>query len=123
MDQAQRQQFVSSYTKVLTTAWTDETFLGRLRSDPKSVLGEFSLGVPASATVNILTEAGGEPNLDQAVAIWEEGQSSGVYRLCVPPEPPQAAEELSGRLDADGKLIAADTSACCCCSSPCCCCT
>ena len=123
MDQAQRQQFVRSYTGVLTTAWTDENFVQRLRSNPKAVLSEFNLEVPASATVDIQTEAGGEPNLDQAVAIWEEGQSSHVYRLYVAPEPPQAAEELSGKLDADGKFRVADTSACCCCTSPCCCCT
>jgi hypothetical protein len=124
MDAEQRQQFVRSYTKVLATAWTDEGFIGRLRSDPKAVLGEFGLDTPAGATVDIRTDSEGEPNLDQAVTIWEEGASSHVYRLYVPPEPPgtlrgglteNQLENMSGGSVAD--------SCCCCCSSPCCCCT
>lgn len=118
---AERKQFVSSYTKLLTTAWTNDDFIERLRSDPKSVLGEFNLEVPAGASVDIRSESEGEPNLDRAVSIWEEGQSSGVFRLYVPNEPQYESSELSeSDLEA---VVGGGTSACCCCSSPCCCCT
>ena len=121
MDPAGRKQFISSYTKVLTTAWTNEQYASRLQSEPKVVLAEAGLEVPESATLQILTESGGDPNIDQAVDLWEEGSTSGTYKLYVPPEPQYETGELD---EADLEaVVGGGTSACCCCSSPCCCCT
>lgn len=116
-----RSSFVKSYTKILTNAWSDDTFKQRLNSDPKSVLGEYGLDVPASASVSIVSTTAGEGNLDDQVKIWEEGESSGSYTLYVPDVPQVEPGELS-EAELDSVSGAGDTDYCCCCS-PCCTCT
>jgi hypothetical protein len=118
MDSAARSEFVASYTKLLTNAWSDEDFATRLKSDPKSVLGEVGLEVPDTATVAIRSE-GGEGTLDDQVAIWEEGETTGTYVLYVPDVPKVETTELS---EAELAGVAGGTDYCCCCS-PCCTCT
>jgi hypothetical protein len=115
-----RSTFVKSYTKILTNAWSDDTFKQRLHDDPKSVLGEYGLDVPASATVNIVSSTAGEGNLDDQVSIWEQGENTGTYTLYVPDVPQVEAGELS-EAELDTVSGAGDTYCCCC--SPCCTCT
>jgi hypothetical protein len=118
MDAAARSQFVGNYTKLLTHAWSDEGFAGRLRSDPKQVLDEVGLTVPASATVEIL-DTQGEGSLDEQVALWEQGIASGDIKLYVPKVPQVETAELS---ESELEGVAGGDTYCCCCS-PCCTCT
>jgi hypothetical protein len=114
-----RQEFVKSYTKILTSAWSDEDFSRRLNEDPAAVLNENGLEVPAGATVEIVSSTGGEGDLDDQVKIWEEGLASGSLKLYVPEMPQVEPGELS---DAELEGVAGGTDYCCCCS-PCCTCT
>jgi hypothetical protein len=115
-----RSTFVKGYTKILTNAWSDDTFKQRLQSDPKSVLGEYGLDVPASATVDIVMGTQGEGSLDDQVSIWEQGENTGSYTLYVP-EVPQVEEGELSEAELDSVSGAGDEYCCCCC--PCCTCT
>ena len=119
MDPAARSQFVGNYTKLLTHAWSDEDFAGRLRSEPKQVLDEVGFTVPSSASVEIL-DSQGEGSLDKQVALWEQGIASGEIKLYVPKVPQVETAELS-ESELEG-VAGGDTTYCCCCS-PCCTCT
>ncbi len=121
MDAAERKKFVANYTKLLTAAWTEDGLAARLKSDPKSVLTEFNFDIPADAKIEIKSSSDGDGNLDHAIQIWEEGASTGVYKLYVTEEPQYDAGELS-ESDLESVVGGASVSACCCCS-PCCTCT
>lgn len=129
MDPRDRAAFVRSYTKVLTAAWSDDEYAARLENDPRSALAEHGLELPAGATVRIVRNLGGEPDLDSQVELWESGAETNSYELRVPNSPQIELRELS---EADLESVAGggldspqnpdDTTYCCCCS-PCCCCT
>ena len=113
-----RSTFVKGYTKILTNAWSDESFAEQLRQNPKPVLAEYGLAVPGDATVDVVSSQSSEGSVDDQVRIWEEGASSGHYTLYVPTVPQVEAGELS---DAELESVAGagDVSICCCCC-PCC---
>src|SRR5579885_3583878 len=113
-----RQAFVKGYTKILTNAWSDDTFKRELQDDPHSVLAEYGLSVPASATVDIVTTVAGEGSLDDQVQIWEQGESTGTDTLYVPDVPQVESGELS-EAELDTVSGAGDVTVCCCCT-PCC---
>jgi hypothetical protein len=117
----QREEFVTNYAKLLTSAWTDESFANRLTSDPQAVLSESGLPVSSTATVDIIRETSGEGDLDEQVRLWEQGESTGHYKLYVPKTPQIEEGELSDA-ELEGVAGAGDTSVTvCCCCSPCCC--
>ena len=113
-----KSSFVKSYTKILTNAWSDESFAQQLKSDPKSVLAEYGLDVPADATVDVVSSQGTDGSVDDQVRIWEEGESSGHYTLYVPSVPQVEAGEMS-EAELEGVAGAGDVTVCCCCC-PCC---
>lgn len=117
MDTKERAAFVSSYTKVLTTAWSSEDFAARLEADPKPLLAEAGLRVPADARVQIVREVGGEPSLESQIALWEQGMSSHVYELHVPDVPQLDTQELS---ESDLMAVSGGDTYYCCCCCPCC---
>jgi hypothetical protein len=119
MDEAQRADFVSGYTKILTNAWSDEAFRARLTSEPREALAENGLSVPASADVKIVTGVAGEPSLEDQVERWAKGETSGEYELFVPDQPQIDTSELS-ESELEG-VAGGDTYCCSCC--PCCTCT
>lgn len=117
----QREEFVSNYAKVLTNAWSDEAFAQRLSSNPQAVLTENGLPVAADADVEIIRNTQGEGDLDEQVRLWEQGESTGHYKLYVPATPQIEEGELS-EAELEGVAGAGDTSVTvCCCCSPCCC--
>jgi hypothetical protein len=117
----QREEFVANYAKLLTNAWSDESFANRLTSDPNAVLAESGLPVSSTATVDIVRQTSGEGDLDEQVRLWEQGESSGHYTLYVPATPQIEEGELS-EAELEGVAGAGDTSVTiCCCCSPCCC--
>jgi len=119
MEPRERSAFVSAYTKVLTAAWSDDGYVGRLEENPRTALAEQGLELPANATVRIVRAIGGDPDLEAQVALWNAGKETGVYELRVPSSPQIEDRELS---EADLEAVAGGDSYCCCCS-PCCCCT
>jgi hypothetical protein len=117
----QREEFVSNYAKLLTHAWSDESFADQLQANPQQVLSENGLSVPADANVQIIRDTQGEGDLDEQVRLWEQGESSGQYKLYVPRTPQVEEGELS-EAELEGVAGAGDTSVTiCCCCSPCCC--
>lgn len=121
MDATERQEFVKGYTKILTNAWSDDSFADQLNANPKQVLSEYGLEVPAGASVEIVSSTAGDGNLDEQVEIWEKGEESGTYKLYVPEVPQVESGELS-EAELDAVSGAGDVTVCCCCS-PCCTCT
>ena len=120
MDATARAQFVRSYTKLLTGAWSDEAFASRLQANPGDVLAESGFDLPAGADVEIVRSTGGAGDLDEQVKLWEAGNTSGHYVLYVPEVPQIETAELDeSELDA---VAGGDDTYCCCCS-PCCTCT
>ena len=113
-----RSTFVRGYTKILTNAWSDESFMERLKSNPKEVVGEYGLETNGG-NVEIVTQTSGEGNLDDQVRLWEEGATSGTYTLYVPEVPQIETQELS---ESELEGVAGGDDYCCCCS-PCCTCT
>ncbi|MEU4895827.1 hypothetical protein AB0B12_22045 [Streptomyces sp. NPDC044780] len=120
MEPRERSAFVSSYTKVLTAAWSNDEYVTRLETDPRAALAEQGLELPANASVRIVRNIGGDPDLEAQVALWEAGKTSGVYELRVPSSPQIEDRELS---EADLEAVAGGDNTYCCCCSPCCCCT
>lgn len=131
MTEVDKQDFVNAYTKVLVTSWSSEEYHDRLKEDPRAALAEMGLTVPEGASLEVITtvpedaaEDGGNGHLDRQLAQWEEGASTGNYRIYVPDTPRiDTAElnmsELEGVAGGDG---AGDCGiGCCCC--PCSCCT
>jgi hypothetical protein len=119
MEPRERAAFVSAYTKILTAAWSNEAYAGRLISDPTTALVEHGLKIPAGATVRIIREVAGEPDLEAQVRMWENGKKSGNYQVLVPTTPQIDTRELS---EADLEAVSGGNTYCCCCS-PCCSCT
>lgn len=119
MDEAQRAEFVSGYTKILTNAWSDDDFRARLSSEPREALAENGLTVPADADVKIVSGVAGAPSLEDQVELWAKGETSGEYELYVPDEPQVKTSELS---ESELEAVAGGDSYCCCCC-PCCTCT
>jgi len=119
MEPRERAAFVSAYTKVLTAAWSNEAYAASLTASPRTALAEKGLNVPAGATVTVIRETAGDPDLEAQVRIWENGKASGNYQLMVPSTPQIETRELS---EADLEAVSGGDSYCCCCS-PCCSCT
>jgi hypothetical protein len=119
MEPRERSAFVSAYTKVLTAAWSNDAYVAQLESNPRSALAEQGLELPANATVRIVREVGGDPDLEAQVDLWASGKTTGVYELRVPSSPQIEDRELS---EADLEAVSGGTDYCCCCS-PCCTCT
>jgi hypothetical protein len=119
MEPRERSAFVSAYTKVLTAAWSSDDYVAQLERNPRSALAEQGLELPADATVRIVREVGGDPDLEAQVSLWGAGKSTGVYELRVPSSPQIEDRELS---EADLEAVSGGDSYCCCCS-PCCTCT
>lgn len=119
MEPRERAAFVSAYTKVLTSAWSSDRYAAWLSSAPSAALAEKGLEVPAGATVTIIRETVGDPDLETQIRMWENGKTSGQYLLLVPSTPQIETRELS---ESDLEAVSGGDNYCCSCS-PCCSCT
>jgi hypothetical protein len=119
MTPEERDAFVRSYTEILTNTWSDESYENRLLDNPREVLQEAGLSVPANATIQIIRNIAGTGTLDDQVKLWEDGQTSGTFELYVPNTTQTAKVDVS---ETDLEAVAGGGDACCCCC-PCCTCT
>lgn len=125
LNEAQKNEFIDAYTKVLLTSWSSDEYSQRLDSDPRAALAEAGLQLPEDAKVTITRSAaettGDEETqrsrLDNQVALYEKGQQTGVYEFHLPATPQIDTSELE---DAELEGVSGGVFACCCC--PCCCC-
>ena len=105
------EEFRRAYTKVLTTAWEDEGYRGRLTSDTAAALAEAGLEIPAGATVTVKEGSGDQSDtgLDNQHKLWEAG---GEISLYVPTSRPrlQLGDEALESVAGGGDTY------CCCCS-------
>jgi hypothetical protein len=123
LSEQDRADFVGGYTRAVINAWSNEEFAAKLESDPKVALAEAGIEIPAGATVQVDRSdpppgKESESNIEQQVALFEQGQAGGSYVFLIPSTPQIETEELSEQ-DLAG-VSGGDTSCCCC---PCCCCT
>lgn len=121
MESQERAEFVNSFTKLLTKAWSDDQFAAKLDNNPKEAAAEVGLTVPAQGEVVIVRDFEGEysddhnARIDAQIALWETGKDTGRYELHVPRTPQIDTAELS-----ESELEGVAGGYCCCC--PCCCC-
>ena len=98
MDTQERTDFITGYTKLLLATWSDESLGDRLVADPKAVLAQFGLRVPASASVTLVRQIPpehGDPDVDFQVRLWEQGLQSGQFEMHIPETPQIDMTELS----------------------------
>jgi|SRR5690625_192197 len=123
MADAAREEFVSSYTTLVTRAWSDEDFARQLEERPREAAAEAGLTTPQGSEVVVLREFPEEPGaderakLDNQFALWNIGHQTGRFELHVPSTPALDTSELS---EDELENVAGGVVACCCC--PCCCC-
>lgn len=115
-----RSTFLAAYTRVLTNAWSSSDYAERLLSDPRSVLNEAGLVVPADASIEVTREIGGDANLDAQIDLWEKGYETHAFVLHVPESPMIDTSELS---EGDLAAVSGGSTYYCCCCCPCCSCT
>src|SRR4051812_43145437 len=95
MTREERSKFINGYSKVLTSAWADEKFMSRLKSDPGAVLKEAGVAIPAGVKINLKTDKAGDGGLDDQIKLYEDGLKSGAVDIYVPSQPQMADGELS----------------------------
>ena len=89
----------SGYSQLVARTWADPGFRQKLLSDPRSVLPEFGINVPAGVDIRIV-----------------ENNDKVVY-FTLPPKPSEELDEeqLAGVAGGGNVSVAA-----CCCCCPCC---
>jgi hypothetical protein len=109
-------EFRKGYTKLLTSVWEDESFIGKLSEDTNAILAGVGLPVPSGATVTIVDPTGSDvqAGLAEQFSLWSAG---GEITLYVPSG--KVAIELGD--EALGSVAGGGDACCCCC--PCCTCT
>lgn len=121
LSEQDRADFVGGYTRAVINAWSNEEFAATLESDAKAALAEVGIAIPDGATVQVdrsdpSPEEESSRNIEQQVALYEQGQATGKYVFRIPSSPQVETEELS-----EQDLAGVSGGGCCCC--PCCCCT
>lgn len=124
MSDAEKQEFVNAYTKVLVTSWSSEEYRDRLNTEPIEALAEAGLEVPEGASVAVVTsipeeaDPSGKGHLDRQIAQWEAGEESQAYTIYVPDTPRIDMSDID--MDDLESVAGGDVNCCCC---PCSCCT
>jgi hypothetical protein len=117
MTREERSKFISGYSKALTTAWADDKYMSRLKSDPTGVLKEAGVPLPAGVKVNLKTNLS-DGGLDDQIKLFEDGLKKGSVDIYVPAQPQMGDGELS---DQQLESIAGGGDCCCCCTPSCSC--
>lgn len=120
LDVQQRTEFVNAYTRALINTWSSEEYAAKLGSDPRTALAEAGLELPVGAQINVvrtIPEGREEGNLEEQVALYEQGLTTKIFEFHIPETPQIDIAELN---EGDLASVAAGGNSCCC---PCCCCT
>jgi hypothetical protein len=113
-----RAVFIAAYSKLVAEVWSDPTAEAALLSDPRALLSEHGLDLPASVEVVVVRDvADAEPNLDAQVKAWLDAPELGTFTLFVPALDPVDEAELNEN-ELDRIVGGLDTTCACCC--PCC---
>lgn len=123
--EAERQNFIRTYTRLLVSSWSDDLYLQRLIASPHDVLAQEGLEIPASVTIRIeravvplmeMDTPGAA--LDTQVQLWLKSSERGELVLYVPDAPVITTEALDATdlagVSGGGAVL------CCCCPCSCC---
>lgn len=113
-----RAMFIAAYSRLVAEVWADPAVERELDENPRALLNQHGLVVPASVEINLVREdTDAEPDVDVQVRAWEEAEEKGVLTLFVPRIEPIA----SGELDEDelDRVVGGIDATCACCC-PCC---
>jgi len=89
--------FKDIYIRLLVRAWSDDAYRQVVLTAPHQSLTEVGFDLPADATVRIEENSFSEyeePSLDRAAEVWNEGYTTGVFRLSLPASSPVDLVEL-----------------------------
>ena len=87
-------EFASRYTRMLTRAWSNDEFSRRLEKDPRGVLAENGLEIPAHAVLEIVWEGDVSLGLGPQFDLWQQGYSTRRFILHLPLLPRTGIDEL-----------------------------
>lgn len=88
-------EFADLYTRVLTRVWSNEEFCRRFQDDPRVVLAENGLEIPADSVLEIIPGEIASSDLTLQLDLWRQGFDTGRFALHVPLARQWEAEELS----------------------------
>jgi hypothetical protein len=88
-------EFADLYTRVLTRVWSSEEFCRRFQDDPRVVLAEIGLEIPADSVLEIIPGEVASSDLALQLDLWRQGFDTGRFALHVPLVPQCEADELS----------------------------
>lgn len=120
-----RAAFVTAYTRVLISSWSDDAYSDKLDSDGPAALREAGVELPAGADVQIVrTDAdpadNGESGIDAQVELYDQGLQSGAFTFYIPSAPQIPTEQLaSGELHGVAAGGVWDPYCCSCCPNCC----
>jgi hypothetical protein len=123
---ASKSDFLITYGKVVARSWEDKEYHDRLVEDPRAVLSEAGLTIPAGIDINVVEfsttgtgggDTGGDNTPDALYGSWEKAAESGSFTLPLPTTPPEAGDVVL--YDEELESVAGGGAVCCC---PCCCC-
>ncbi len=119
----EKQEFWTSYSKLLLSVWDGSINIVELTKNPVPILERFGFTVKPGAGVEIQMAPGtpqtpenagqNSEGFEKQYDLWMQGETTGKYVLYILESPPQA----------DPAHPALADTCCCCCSCPCCCCT
>jgi hypothetical protein len=118
-----KSDFLITYGKVVARSWEDKEYHDRLVEDPRAVLSEAGLTIPAGINIDVVEfstsgAGGGDANSTDALyGTWEKAAESGTFTLPLPATPPEAGDVVL--YDEELESVAGGGDLCCC---PCCCC-
>lgn len=87
-------EFADLYTRVLTRVWSNEEFCRRFQDDPRVVLAENGLEIPADSELEIIPGEAAFSDLALQLDLWRQGFDTGRFALHVPLAHQWEAEEL-----------------------------
>jgi hypothetical protein len=115
---ADRAMFIAAYSRLVAEVWADPAAERALARDPRAVLAEHGLELPASVEITVVRDAvDAEPDVDVQVRAWQEATERGEFTLYVPATEPIDSAELE-ESELDRVVGGLDASCACCC--PCC---
>lgn len=123
--EAERQNFIRAYTRLLVSSWSDESYMERMMNSPREVLAQEGLDVPdyveiciQRTTAPVIDSGASDAALNTQVDLWLEAEEAGKLVLYVPDAPVITTECLG--VDDLAAVSGGEAVLCCCCPCSCC---